>query len=146
MGAKTIPDGAAVTNHFRASFAPHVNEANLTGVSGIGDELEVIDGPDGRGYMTGKATRRDLTVMIPAHDPANKDFHAWKELCENGGVNHNITGTIEVADAADTPVEIWELSNCICKMVETTDLSIDGAEVAINTYTISYFRAKRIGP
>ncbi len=146
MSARTIPDGAGVTNHFSASFAPHVEEANLTALSGLGDEVEVIDGPDGRGYSTGKASRRDLTVSIPSHDPANKAFHAWKELCENGGANHNVTGTVTQADAADTPIEIWELTNCICKMVEATDMDINGAEVAINTFTISYARAKRVGP
>lgn len=146
MGARTIPDGAGVTNHFAVSFAPHVSEANVTSVGGLGDEVEVIDGPDGRGYSTGKASRRDLTVVIPAHDPANSDFHAWKEECENGADGHAVTGTVTVADAADNAVEIWELENCICKMVESTDMSLDGAEVAQNTFTVSYARAKRIGP
>jgi hypothetical protein len=146
MGARTIPDGAGVTNHFSVSFAPHVVEANATGVDGIKDEVEVIDGPDGRGYATGKASRQDLVVSLPAHDPANADFHAWKELCENGGIGHQATGVITIMTAADTAVEIWELENCILKMVEAPGMSLDSAEVAINKWTISYARAKHIGP
>lgn len=145
MGARTIPDGAGVTNHFAVSFSPHVNEANVTQVTGLGDELEVIDGPDGRGYMTGKATRRDLTVVIPAHDPAAAEFHAWKEKCENGAPGHPGSGTVTVMDAADNPVAIWELENCLCRTVEANDMNLDGAEVAVETFTISYARAKKIG-
>lgn len=146
MSARVIPDGAGVTNHFSASFAPHVTEANLVGVEGIGDETEVVDGPDGRGYATGKATRRDITVMIPVHDPANALFHAWKEKCENGAIGHACTGTVTVMTAGDVPVEIWELTNCICRTVEATGMKLDSAEVAVNTFTISVARCKRIGP
>lgn len=146
MGARTIPDGAGVTNHFSASFAPHVTEAPATSITGLGDEIEVIDGPDKRGYITGQHQRRDLTVVMPAHDPTTADFHAWKTECENGSPGHNVTGVITVADAADNPVGVWELANCICRMVEANDMSLDGAEVAIETFTISYSTAEKIGP
>lgn len=146
MGARTIPDGAGVTNHFTASFAPHVVEAPAISVTGLGDELEVIDGPDARGYSTGKGSRRDLTVVMPAHDPATLDFHAWKEACENGAPGHNVEGVVTVQDAADNPIAVWELENCINRMVEPNDMTLDGAEVAQETFTISYSRAKRIGP
>ena len=146
MGARTIPDGAVVTNHFSVSFDPHVNEAAATSVGGLGDEVEVIDGPDGRGYSTGKATKRDLTVVMPEHDPQTPSFHAWKEACENGAVGHNVTGIIVRQDAADNPLAIYELTNCICKMVEANDMSLDGAEIGLITFTISYARAKLIGP
>ena len=146
MGARTIPDGAGVTNHFAVSFAPHVTEAPATSVTGLGDETEVIDGPDKRGYVTGQKQRRDLTVVMPGHDPATPDFHAWKELCENGGLNHAVTGVVTILTSGDLPVSIWELKNCICKMVEHNDMSLDGAEVALETFTISYATAKRIGP
>lgn len=146
MGARTIPDGAAVSNHFSVSFPPHVIEANATAVGGLGDEVEVIDGPDGRGYSTGKATRRDITVAIPVHDPANAAFHAWKEAVENGAPGHAVTGTVTLQDAGDNPIEIWETENSICRMGETSDMSLDGAEVQITTFTISVARAKRVGP
>ena len=146
MGSKTIPDGAGVTNHFLASFAPWVSEAGYTQVTGLGDEVEVIDGPDKRGYSTGQGSRRDLTVVIPAHDPSAPLMHAWKNACENGLPGHAVTGTVTIADAGDTPISIWEVENCICKQVESNDMNIDGAEVAVETFTISYARAKRIGP
>ena len=146
MSARTIPDGAGVTNHFSASFSPHVSEAGFTSITGLGDETEVIDGPDSRGYATGKKSRRDLTVVIPAHDPASADMHAWKLASDNGDPGHNVTGTVTISDAADTPISIWELTNCINKMVESNDMSLDGAEVALETFTISYATATRIGP
>jgi hypothetical protein len=146
MSARVIPDGAAISNHFAVSFSPHVVEANATSVDGLGDEVEVVDGPDGRGYSTGKAMRKDLTVAIPIHDPANALFHAWKEKCENGAAGHQATGTVTIMTSGDVPVEIFELSNCICKQFEATGMKLDGAEVAVNTFTISYSRAKRIGP
>lgn len=146
MGARTIPDGAGVTNHFSISFDPFITEANATSVGGLGDETEIVDGPDSRGYSTGKATRRDLTVVIPAHDPSNAKFHAWKEAVENGSPGHRVTGVVTIQDANDNPIEIWELTSCMCKMVEAGDMSLDGADVAQNTFTISYARAKRIGP
>lgn len=144
--AKVIPDGAGVTNHFRASFAPWIPEANFTQITGLGDEVEVIDGPDARGYVTGKTTRRDLTVVIPSHDPAAPLMAVWKDTCENGLPGHNVAGTLTISDANDQPIAIYEVENCICKMFEANDLQLDGAEVAQETYTISYARMKRIGP
>jgi hypothetical protein len=146
MAARIIPDGAGVTNHFSISFAPHGQEANATAVSGLGDETEVIDGPDGRGYATGKATRKELTVEIPSHDPACLDFHAWKDTCENGLPGHVVTGVITKMDAADNPIAVWEVEHCICRSVESSDMKLDGAEVDIDKFMISYARAKRIGP
>lgn len=146
MGARTIPDGAAVTNHFSVSFAPWIVEAGATSVTGLGDEVEVIDGPDNRGYSTGRPSRRDLTVVIPDHDPAISGFMEWKEAVENGGENHFVTGTVSVLDSADNAVMTWELEHCMCKMAEHNDMSLDSAEVGQTTFTISYFRAKKIGP
>ena len=146
MAARTIPDGAGITSHFSASFAPHVSEAGFTQVTGIGDEIEVVDGPDARGYVTGRGTRKDATLVIPSHDPASGQMHAWKDKCENGALGHAVTGTVSVLTAGDEPVAIWELTNCICKMVETSDLNLEGAEVSVETFTVSYARAKRIGP
>lgn len=146
MSARTIPDGAGVTNHFTFSAAPHVTEAPATSITGLSDEVEVIDGPDKRGYVTGQRQRRDLTVVMPAHDPVTADFHEWKLACENGSPGHNVTGVVTVLTAADEPVGIWELTNCICKMVEHNDMSLDGAEVALETFTISYATADKIGP
>lgn len=146
MSARIIPDGAGVTNHFSVSFPPHVVEANVTGLSGLGDETEVVDGPDGRGYATGKASRGDMTVMIPCHDPACAQFHAWKDACENGAVGHAVTAVVTVMTAGDVPVSIWEVTNCICKSVTTTDMKLDSGEVAVDSFGISFARAKRIGP
>jgi len=146
MPARTIPDGAVVTNHFTASFDPHVIEANFIQCGGLGDETEVIDGPDGRGYSTGKATRRDLTVILADHEPAIPDMHEWKKKCENGAPNHAVNGIITRMDANDNPIAVWELTNCICKMVEANDMNIESAEVGQSTFTISYARARLIGP
>lgn len=146
MAARTIIDGAGVTNHFAASFAPFVTEANLISVSGLGDETEIIDGPDGRGYSTGKKTKRELTVVIADHEPATADFYAWKEAVENGALGHWVTGTITRMNSRDEPIQIWELERCMCKMAEANDMSLDGAEVGQATFTISYFQAKVIGP
>ena len=146
MAARTIIDGAGVTNHFSASFAPFVNEANLISITGLGDEVEIIDGPDGRGYSTGKVTKRDLTVVIADHEPAVADFIAWKEAVENGNIGHYVTGLITRSDSNDNPVMIFELERCMCKMHEVNDMNLDGAEVGQSTFTISYFRAKVVGP
>lgn len=146
MGARTIPDGAAVTNHFSVSFSPWVVEAGATSVTGLGDDTEIIDGPDNRGYSTGRATRRTLTVVMPDHDPATAKFFAWKEAVENGGANHFVTGTVTILDAADNPIQIWELEHCMCNQGEHNDMSLDGAEVGMTTFSISYFRGKVIGP
>lgn len=146
MGTRTIIDGAGVTNHFAASFAPWVSEANLISVAGLGDETEIIDGPDGRGYSTGKVTKRDLTVVIADHEPAVADFVAWKEAVENGAANHVATGMLTRMDANDQPIQIWELERCLCKMHEENDMSLDGGEVGQATFTISVYRAKLIGP
>jgi len=146
MSARTIPDGAGVTNHFTVSFAPHVVEAGATSVGGLGDSTEIIDGPDGRGYSTGKGTRRDLTVVIPTHDPASPLFHAWRLAVENGAPGSKVPGSIVVADAGENPVAIYELDDCQCYQFEPNDLQMDGAEVAQETFTISYSRMRRVGP
>lgn len=146
MGQRTIPDGAGVTNHFSASFGDKVREAGFTSISGLKDELEVIDGPDSRGYATGKPSRQTLNCVIPAHDPAALDMNKWKIECENGKPGHNVTGIVTEMDAADRPIAIWELENCICHSVESNDKSLDGAEVALHTYMVSYARGKIIGP
>lgn len=146
MGSRTIIDGAGVTNHFAASFAPFVTEANLISLTGLGDEVEVIDGPDGRGYATGKVTKRDITVVIADHEPAVAGFMEWKEAVENGAPGHIVTGAVTRMDSNDQPIQIWELERCLCKMVEVNDMSIDGAEVGQSTFTITVFRAKLIGP
>jgi hypothetical protein len=146
VGARTIPDGAAVTNHFSISFGPWVVELNCTSVSGLSDEVEVVDGPDGRGYATGKVTRRDLTIVVPDHDPQISQMIAWKEATENGAANHFCTGTVTRMDAADNPVAIYEVEHAMCKSEAPNDMSLDGAEVGQTTFMVSYFRAKRIGP
>ena len=85
MSARLIPDGAGVTNHFSVSFGyGSLKEIGATEVDGLNDEHEIIDGPDGRGYATGKVTRQTLTVSIPAHDPAILGMHKWKDAVENG--------------------------------------------------------------
>jgi hypothetical protein len=144
MGARTIPDGAAVTNHFSCSFPPWALEVAATSVSGIGDETEVIDGPDGRGYATGKASRRDLTIVVPSHDPSARGLHLWKIACEHGTPGYQVVGLVTVADVADNVVAVYELSNCICKQFEQNDMSLDSAEIGLITFTISYARATRI--
>jgi hypothetical protein len=146
MGARTIPDGAGITNHFSASFAPHVSEAGYTSLSGLKDEISMVDGPDGRGYITGKPTRQTLTLVVPSHDPAASMMHAWKEKCEHGTPGYKVTGTVTVSDVADNPVAIYELEDCICFGVEANDLTLDGGEVAIETFQVSYSRKRRIGP
>lgn len=146
MATRTIPDGAGITNHFSAAFAPWVAEAGFTQISGIKDEVAIVDGPDKRGYITGQGSRQDLTVQVPSHDPASASMHAWKTACENGTPGYKVTGTVTVADVADNPIAIYELSDCICHGFDANDLTIDGGEVAIETFTISYSRAKRIGP
>ena len=146
MAARTIIDGAGVTNHFTASWAPFVTEANLIQVTGLGDEVEVIDGPDGRGYATGKVTKRDITVVLADHEPAVAGFVKWKEAVENGLPGHITTGIITRMDAKDTPIQIWELERCMCKLHEENDMNLDGAEVGQATFTITCYRAKLIGP
>lgn len=146
MSARVIPDFAAVGNHFSASFSPHVTEANATEISGLKDETEVIDGPDGRGYATGKASKQELTVVVPCHDPANPQFHAWKDKCENGALGHAVAGVVTLMTAGDVPVQVWELTNCICRAVEGTSMKLDGAEVGADKFMISYARAKVVGP
>lgn len=143
---RTIPDGAGMTNHFSASFAPWVSEAGFISVSGIKDEIGMVDGPDKRGYITGQGSRQDLTVTISSHDAAAVLLHAWKTACETGAAGYIVTGTVTVSDIADNPTAVYELAHCICKGFDANDLTIDGGEVAIETFTISYARAKRIGP
>lgn len=144
MGARTIPDGAAVTNHFLLSFGTWVTEANATSVSGFSDETEVIDGPDGRGYSTGKASRQTLMVDIPSHDPASKLMHAWREACEHGAPGHVSSGVATVMDAGDNVVAVYELQHCICHKFEATDFKLDGAEVAMDKFSVSVARIKRV--
>jgi hypothetical protein len=146
MPARTIADGAAVTNHFAASFAPWVVDGNFISVTGLGDETEIIDGPDGRGYSTGKKTKRELTVVLADHEDAIAGMHDWKEAVENGGLNNAVNGTVTRMDAGGNPIAIWELERCLCKMVEPNDMSLDGAEVGQSTFTITYYQAKLIGP
>jgi len=146
MGARTIPDGAAVTNHFIASFSPWVTEGEFISVSGLTDEVEVIDGPDGRGYSTGKATRQTLTVIAASHTDLSLEMSRWKNAVENGAPSHAVTGVVTVADAADNPKAIYELENCMVHSIAPNDLSLDGAEVGQETYQISYSRLRRIGP
>lgn len=146
MGARTIIDGAGVTNHFTASFPPFVSEANFISITGLGDDTEVIDGPDGRGYSTGKKTKRELTVIIAEHEPAVKDLMNWKEAVENGSNPHHATGTVNRLNSRDEPVGIWELERCMCKMVEANDMSLDGGDVGQLTFTITYYQAKLVGP
>ena len=146
MAARTIPDGAAVTNHFNASFSPYVEEGEFTSISGLSDETEVIDGPDGRGYSTGKATRQTLTAVVPSHTDLAGEMEQWRNDTENGKAGHAVTGTVTVSNAADEPVAIYELENCMCFSVAPNDLALDGAEIGLETYQISYARLKRIGP
>lgn len=146
MSVKTIPDGAGISNHFSLSFPPHVIDINATSVTGFADETEVIDGPDSRGYSTGKAMRQTLTVEIPSHDPGALAMHAWREKCENAAPGHFCTGTATKMDAADNPIAILELTHCICFKFEGTDNKMDGGEVEVDKFSISYYRAKRIGP
>jgi hypothetical protein len=146
MAARTIPDGAAVTNHFIASFSPFVEEGEFTSVSGLSDETEVIDGPDGRGYTTGKATRQTLTVVAPSHTDLAQSMSAWREKVENGAPGAAVTGTITVSDAGDTPIAIYELERCMVFSLAPNDLALDGAEVGQETFQISYARMRRIGP
>ena len=146
MAARVIPDGAAVTNHFLASFAPWVEEGEFISISGLADETEVIDGPDGRGYSTGKATRQTLTVVVASHTDLSDAMHAWKNAVENGGVNSSVVGTITVSDAADNAKAIYELERCMVNSMSANDLALDGAEVGQETFMISYARLKRIGP
>lgn len=146
MGSRTIPDGAGVTNHFSVSFAPWVTEVGVTSLSGLEDETEIIDGPDSRGYSTGKTTRKDLTVVIPSHDPGSKQLHAWKNAVENGLPGHAVTGVVTVMDAGGNVIAIYELERCMCRTFAPNDFAIDGGEVAQETFTISYYRLRRIGP
>jgi hypothetical protein len=146
MSTRTIPDGVAVTNHFSVSFPPYVVEANVIKIGGLGDELEVIEGPDNRVYSTGRPTKKELTLEIADNDPAVPQLMKWKEDTENGKPGHYTTGTITRENAANQPVSIWELERCILRQVEANDMSIDGAEVGMLTFTISYYRAKMIGP
>lgn len=146
MSARVIPDGAGITNHFQASFAPWVSEAGFISISGLKDEVGMTDGPDGRGYMTGKPSRQTLTCVIPSHDPAAIQLATWKQACENGKPGHKVTGTVTVADVADSPISIYELQDCQCFSFEANDLSLDGGDVATESYMVSYSRLKRIGP
>jgi hypothetical protein len=57
-----------------------------------------------------------------------------------------VTGVITKMDAADNPIAVWEVEHCICRSVESSDMKLDGAEVDIDKFMISYARAKRIGP
>lgn len=146
MPAKTIPDGAGVTNHFSVSFGTWISEAPAISVSGLKDDTEIIDGPDKRGYSTGQPTRQDLTIVLPSHDPACEQMHVWRRAVENGTPGHRATGTVTVMDAADTPVAIYELSDCMAKSLEASELSMESPAVAQETFGISYSRFKRIGP
>jgi hypothetical protein len=146
MATKTIPDGAGITNHYTAAFAPWVNEANFTKIGALKDEIEVVDGPDKRGYVTGQPSKQEVQLTIPSHDPAAKLMHTWKDACENGLPLHNATGVITISTAADVPVEIWEITNCICRAAETKEMGLDGADVSETMFMVSYSRAKRIGP
>lgn len=146
MGARTLSDGASVTNHFALSFSPWVSEANVTSVSGLMDDSEVIDGPDGRGYPTGKKTKKELTVVLADHEEAYDQFMEWKEAVENGAVNAQATGTITRMNARDEPIRIWELERCFCRSGAANDMSIDGAEVGQTTFIVTYYSAKVIGP
>lgn len=146
MSTRTIPDGAGMTNHFSASFAPHVSEAGFTSISGLKDEIEVVDGPDKRGYITGQASRQGLTVHVPSHDPAATQMHSWKSKCENATPGYKVTGTVTVSTANDQPIAVYELSDCQCHGMEANDMNIDNGEVAMETFNISYSRCKRIGP
>lgn len=146
MSTNTIPDGAGVTNHYTASFSPHVSEAAFISVTGLKDEVEIIDGPDKRGYITGQPTRQTLTLILASHDPAAPQMHSWKDKCENGTPGYKVTGTVTVMDVADTPIAIYELSDCMCSSFDANDLTMDGADVAKETFTVSYSRLKRIGP
>ena len=146
MSARTIPDGAAVTNHYSASFSPWVEEGEFTSITGLNDEIEIIDGPDGRGYTTGKASRQTLTVIVPSHTDLAGQMAAWKDAVENGKPGHAVTGVVTVSNAADTPVAVYELVNCMVHSQQPNDLGLDGAEVGQETYQISYARLRRIGP
>lgn len=146
MSARTIPDGAAVTNHFTASFSPWVEEGEFISISGLADEVEVIDGPDARGYATGKRTRQTLTLVVASHVDLSASMHAWKDAVENGAGDHAVTGTVTISDAADNPKAIYELLNCMVMSVAPNDMSLDGAEVAQETFTMSYAGMRRIGP
>ena len=146
MSVRTIPDGAAITNHFSAAFGVWVSEAGFTQISGLKDEVGMTDGPDKRGYMTGQKTKQTLTVHIPTHDPSSLLLQAWKQACASGKPGHRTTGVVTVMDIADAPIAVYELSDCLCIGFETGDLNIDGGEVAIDTYTISYSGLERIGP
>lgn len=146
MPARTIPDGAAVTNHFTGSFPPYVEEGAFISISGIADESEVIDGPDSRGYSTGKKTRQTLTVVVPMHTDLSAAMYQWKSDTANGKAGHAVTGTVTVADAADTPKAIFELANCMCYSMSSSDMSLDGAEMGQETFMISYAGVERIGP
>ncbi len=144
MATRTIPDGAAITNHFAASFAPHVSEGGFTSITGLKDEVAVIDGPDGRGYVTGKPTRQTLTCVVPSHDPTAVAMADWKNKCENGAPGYKVTGTVTVSDVADNPVATYELEDCICFGHDASDMTLDGGEVAVETFTVSYSRMRRI--
>jgi hypothetical protein len=146
MSTRTIPDGAGITNHFSASFAPWVSEAGFISISGLKDTITMVDGPDKRGYITGQGSRQDLTVVVPSHDPASPLLHAWKTACTNGTPGYKVTGTVTVSDVADNPIATYELDDCQCYDFSANDLTIDGGEVAIDTFVISYSRCKRIGP
>lgn len=144
MPARTIPDGVAVTNHFAASFAPWVSEGGFTQISGLKDQSAVIDGPDGRGYSTGKKSRQTLTLHVPSHDPTAVQMHAWRNMCINGLPGYKVTGTVTVSDVADNPIANYELTDCICHEFEANDLTLDGGEVGMETFTVSYSGLIRI--
>ena len=87
-----------------------------------------------------------LTVVVSTHDPASVLMYAWCQMCENGTPGYQVTGTVTVSDVSDAAIGIYELENCICYGYEANDMSLDGGDVALETFQISYARARRIGP
>jgi phage tail-like protein len=144
MSTRQIPDGAGVTNHYSGSFAPWVTEGNFISLSGLSDEIEVIDGPDKRGYATGQPTRQTLTVVVSSNDPTSAQMHIWKNAVEQGLPGHRSIGVVSVMDNGRNPVATFELEDCICMKFDHNDLQLDGAEVAQETFELSYSRLRRI--
>jgi hypothetical protein len=71
-------------------------------------------------------------------------MHTWKEKTEHGAPDNRCVGTVTVSDNGGNVRAIFELEDCLCNKTSHSDLKIDGAEVAQETFEISYSRCRRL--
>ena len=142
MSHRVIPDEAAITNHYSASFGQWIREGNFTSIGGLKDAQSVIDGPDARGYATGKPERQTLSVACALNDPTAYQMQNWYEASK-AGVGRS-AGVVTVKTASDIPIGTFELNDCIVASSSFTDLGIESPEVSVATFEISYSTLFRV--